>query len=699
MTGAYITHDGGQSWRMFNLRGTVDFFAFAPNDANVLYAHATALWRSRNGGETWTLVYPSPRSIHGVQMDSDHAEETILADPDPLGTIEALAVDPRDSTILYVSAVQSKRTALFVSYDSGETWHQEMQLPEPTISIWVQGAKDAGGDTIVVAGRHQVICKTSSTVRTYAAPRGVTFTNVSAGFDPSSGMILYAASEGGAFVLRRPENDWQECRLPGTHAQVRAVATSLRHPSTAYLSFQHLEHSGNTWEGVAKSEDAGRTWQLCWEESRTPAQNVKDAWITARFGPGWGENPLMLGVAPNDPALCYATDLGRTLKTEDGGAHWQAVYSRQVAGGGWTSTGLDVTTSYGFHFDPFDRARQFITYTDIGLFRSEDGGRSWVSSTTGVPARWLNTTYWIVFDPAVRGRMWSVNSGTHDLPRPKMWRHRSTATYKGGVCVSEDGGRTWKKSNSGMEETAPTHIILDERSPVAARTLYVAAFGRGVYKSTDGGRSWSLKNQGIEQKEPRAWRLIQTLDRTLYLLIARRSEDGSIGNDGDGAMYRSTDGAENWTRVSLPKGTNAPNGLASDPKSARRLYLATWARAVGLHGEGGGIFVSDDAGATWQQTLTADQHIYDITIDPRNTDNLYAAGFESSAWRSTDHGVHWTRIPGFNFKWGQRVIPDPVHPDSVYITTFGGSVWHGQVNGPNRPVDIVSAVLEPGHLP
>ncbi len=32
MTGAYITHDGGKSWRMFNLRGTVKFFAFDPKD-------------------------------------------------------------------------------------------------------------------------------------------------------------------------------------------------------------------------------------------------------------------------------------------------------------------------------------------------------------------------------------------------------------------------------------------------------------------------------------------------------------------------------------------------------------------------------------------------------------------------------------------------------------------------------------------
>src|SRR6266487_5001700 len=44
MTGAYITHDGGQSWRMFNLRGVVRFFAFDPLDAKVLYAQTSGVW-------------------------------------------------------------------------------------------------------------------------------------------------------------------------------------------------------------------------------------------------------------------------------------------------------------------------------------------------------------------------------------------------------------------------------------------------------------------------------------------------------------------------------------------------------------------------------------------------------------------------------------------------------------------------------
>src|SRR5437660_10257076 len=185
-----------------------------------------------------------------------------------------------------------------------------------------------------------------------------------------------------------------------------------------------------------------------------------------------------------------------------------------------------------------------------------------------------------------------------------MWRHNSVLTYKGGVCRSDDGGNHWTQSNAGMDETGATHILLDPTSPVDARVLYVAAFGRGFYKSSDGGRSWALKNNGITQEQPFAWRLARSSNGTLYAVIARRSEDGGIGNAGDGALYRSTDGAEHWLRVSLPEGTNGPNGLAIDPESPDRLYLAAWARATGEHGDGGGIFLSEDGGRTGSRNST-----------------------------------------------------------------------------------------------
>jgi photosystem II stability/assembly factor-like uncharacterized protein len=122
---------------------------------------------------------------------------------------------------------------------------------------------------------------------------------------------------------------------------------------------------------------------------------------------------------------------------------------------------------------------------------------------------------------------------------------------------------------------------------------------------------------------------------------------------------------------------NGPNGLAIDPRDPSRLYLAAWGREAGKEARDGGIFLSTDSGQTWRSVLSKDQHIYDVTIDPRDPKLLYAGGFESSAWRSTDRGETWRRIAGYDFKWGHRVIPDPDDAKKIYVTTFGGSVWHG----------------------
>jgi photosystem II stability/assembly factor-like uncharacterized protein len=703
MTGAYITQDGGKSWRMFNLRGVVQFFVFDPVDKNVIYAQATGLWRSEDQGFTWRLLCPKPAAIKGIKRSSDHADEHLITEPDPLdGEPMAMAIDPVDSKKLYVAAGDRKthKAALFVSHDAGASWTRDTDLPGTVSKIWVYPASSPNARMLLIGGPGFIGKKTPSGMQRIPVPSTNEVTELSAGFRADGTAVIYVAAGKSAFVTQNDGKEWRKVSLGSGAGNMRAAATSLRNPDTAYLSYNDLQEDGKKWLGVAKTVDAGNSWKAVWkEESRAGAKsaaNIHDAWITERFGPDWGENPLMIGVADQDANISYATDLGRTMRTLDGGANWVATYSQKSGEDGWTSTGLDVTTTYGYHFDPFDSKRQFISTTDIGLFRSEDAGKSWVSSTQGVPKDWLNTTYWIVFDPAVRGRVWSVNSWTHDLPRPKMWRKSGIQNYRGGVCVSHDGGKTWTKSNEGMEQTAATHIILDPTSPKEARVLYVAAFGRGVYKSTDSGKSWKLKNNGITQREPFAWRLIRDQRGILYLIIARRSEDGSIGTPQDGAIYKSADGAEHWEAVPLPEGSNGPNGLAIDQDNPERLYLAAWARDTGEHGEGGGIYLSEDGGKSWRHVLDRDRHVYDITIDPRDSGQLYAAGFESSAWRSSDRGETWTRIAGFNFKWGHRVIPDPQDPQSIYITTFGGGVWHGAVNGEDRALDIVTPELQPG---
>jgi len=716
MTGAYITHDAGASWRMFNLREKVHFFAFDPTDRHVIYAKAGGLFRSSDDGRSWRLVLPRPENIRSVRLGDDHAEASLEVSAEPSGEIVALAVDLDDSKSLYIAVTANRtvngnrQTALWLSSDWGVTWHKTADLPGGARQIWIDRHSPEADRTLYVAGSHAVAIRQGGRWRTGESPQPDTsgvgaFEDISAGWPEAGPPVFYAVSGEKVFVSEGGVT-WRESALPGFQGKARAIATSLSHPDVAYVSYSGLRAPLSGSLGVAKTSDRGRHWDLVWQTNRGGGENVHDPWIVNRFGAGWPGNPRALAAAATDPNFCYGTDDGRTIRTTDGGTTWDGAYSDAAADGGFTTNGLDVTTSYGVHFDPFDRKRVFISYTDIGLFASENGGVSWRSATRrGVPGRWVNTTYWMEFDPKVRGRVWAAMSAVHDLPRPKMWRSRSPDTYDGGVVQSDDGGATWRVAGQGMPPTAATHILLDPASQEGARVLYAAGFGRGVFKSTDGGLHWMLRNAGIEGAQPFAWRLTPDGKGALYLVVARRSDDGSMGgsspgsssNAGDGALYRSTDAAEHWTRIELPNGVNGPNGLAVDPADPRRLYLAAWARSTREGAVGGGIFLSRDGGATWRLVLSQDQHIYDITMenismDARQPRVLYATGFESSAWRSVDRGVSWKRIRGFNFKWGHRVIPDPADPSRIYITTFGGSVWHGPAAGDPKAVeDIVDA--------
>lgn len=691
MTGSYITDDAGVSWRMFNLRTTTSFFVFDPVDPDTIYAYGLGLWRSTDGGKAWSLVYPHPDTVAGIKVAGDHGEESIVVNGLPYSAMSAMAVDPADSRVLY--AAMGNRFQ--VSTDWGATWNFAGNLTDGAKRIYADPASPAEDRTLYVIGSRSVTVRERGGWRVgQAPPEAPSFTDASLGFAPDGPPVVYATAGGVLLVSEDGGTSWRRAAdLPGAKAIYAGVATSLFHPDVVYLSYSNLtEPDGRYWFGVARSNDRGRTWELVYKSANPSPPNVEDAWMPGAFGAGWAGNPIARGlaVAPTDPEVCYGTDSGRTLRTIDGGQTWQAAYAAKTDDGGYTTRGLDVTTCYGLHWDPFDASRMFISYTDIVLFRSENGGKSWLYSGAGVASDWRNTVYWMEFDPDVPGRVWAAMSRTHDLPRGKMWRSTSPSTYQGGIGISDDGGKTWRKSASGMPQTAATHILLDPASQVEARVLYAAGFGRGVYKSSDSGQSWVLKNNGIEGADPLAWRLARDPTGVLYLVVARRSQNGAYGDANDGAVYRSTDGAETWTKLPLPATTNGPNGLTIDPDDPQRLYLAAWGRYVSTGDTDGGVFVSTDGGATWRNTHSADQHIYDVTVDPRNG-VLYASGFESSVWRSDDRGETWRRLRGYNFKWGHRVVPDPQDPTMIYVTTFGGSVWHGPADGdPDAPEDIAA---------
>ncbi|MFC2076863.1 hypothetical protein ACFLT7_07260 [candidate division KSB1 bacterium] len=76
-------------------------------------------------------------------------------------------------------------------------------------------------------------------------------------------------------------------------------------------------------------------------------------------------------------------------------------------------------------------------------------------------------------------------------------------------------------------------------------------------------------------------------------------------------------------------------------------------------------------------------------MKPDCPSTLFINTFDSAAWRSDNYGESWERLRGYNFKWGHRPVVDPHNPGMLYLTTFGGSVWHGSAEGyPNAFEDI-----------
>jgi len=707
MTGAYVTTDQGVSWRMFNLRTMVDDIEFDPLVPGTVYACNTGLYRSEDGGVRWRLIYPDPANVIAEHMAGDHAEQSFeTADGMPDAEIDKVLVDPLNSGHIWIAlhARWNGPARILVSHSRGADWQMLSEIPDDGAVAIFPGAWWGKPEEVTVITGNSGRLISEETGQAAALTMPDTGIVSAAGGRGDSGAVFYILTSlrqkgsvlaGGVYRSTDGGKSWaavnkdltKNWASTGEVPRYVFLATCETRPEVVYLSCDYYS-VGSAYPpqcGIFKTTDSGESWKWSYQAdwNAVLSKNSTESWYTFSYDPSWAGGPHELGVCPTNPDICYAAD-GHAYRTLDGGTHWEEVYSNNRPGGSYSSRGLDVTTCYGVHFDPLDSLHIFITYTDIGLFHSFNGGESWVHAIQGIPFDWMNTCYWLVFDPAVKDRIWSVWTDCHDLPRPKMFTSGKLASggYLGGVAVSNNGGDFWVVSNSGIpSNTVCTHIVLDPTSPADSRTLYVCGFGRGIYKSTDGGKKWAEASNGLGHNR-NAWRMVRVPDGTLFLLMARGLEEGNVV---DGVLYRSDDAAANWKTVTLPQGVNAPNDLVFDPSDPKRMYLSTWPwtdRSVLPRKEyDGGLYRTEDQGVTWKLVFRQDAHVYAAAIDPANSSTVIINTFDSAAFRSDDRGDSWRRLKGYNFKWGHRPVFDPHHSGMLYLTTFGGSVFYGPAAG------------------
>ena len=732
MTGSYLTKDGGDSYSQINFANGADSFAFDPHDVNTIYIGSSSLNRSTDGGKTWTQIFPTKDEISSEKYFGDHASYSFKTISTSIynsenGNVERIRVDPANKDMLYFSM----GNVFYYSADRGKTVYKK-ELQHRVDFIYTNSGKLKNEVLIFTANSIYAFNKTSNEFQENAFPKSMTpaFSFTGGSVKDSDNVIFYALhhdqskeidEEFGYTELWTSSDQgvsWEkvknatvnndQARIQPSYSMVSCSEFDAQH---AYLvTNRYLERANNKtvyWYGALKTEDAGKNWDWAWKGGGGSGQygvkdgigvsNLKDAWAEKAFG-GEYIRLMDVGVSPSNGNVAIVTDWYRTMKTNDGGKTWREVYSETQPDGSFISRGMDVTTAYGVHFDPFDSNHLAISYTDIGYHHSFNRGKSWTRSMEGIPDAWQNTCYWIVFDPEIKNKVWSVWGNLHDFPRGKMtrspsWKRRA----RGGVCVSLDGGRTWSVSNEGMtDNAATTSLVLDPESPAGNRTLYAAVYNKGVFKSSDDGKTWTLKNTGIDENTC-AFEITRTSNGTLFLVVSPTPahRDEKTGPEFfPGAVYKSTDKAETWTKLTISDNPVIfPNGIDYDPENPNRIYLGCWssitlsdivggavARSAGgnrtLDSEGG-VFMSEDNGETWTSVFDTKQYVYDVTVDPYHQGRLYLNTFNQAAYLSDDYGKNWKKLKGYDFHWGQRAIVDRNDPDKIFLTTFGSSVWHG----------------------
>ena len=323
-----------------------------------------------------------------------------------------------------------------------------------------------------------------------------------------------------------------------------------------------------------------------------------------------------------------------------------------------------------------------------GLFRTTDGGSSWVPITDGqVP---LGSTGSIAVADSNPDIIY-LGTGSDGV--------RSNVSTGRGVYKTVDGGKTWQFAglyNAGQIGAVRIH-------PANPDIVWVAATGdifkpnaeRGIFKTTDGGRNWrktlfladSVGAMDVELQPGNpgvvyAW--MSRLERKPWTIISGSREGG---------FYKSTDGGETFTRISagLPGELIGKANLAVTNANPNRVYALVEAKP------GGGFYRSDNAGQTWTLINAQDSLItrpfYYTTLgaDPTNADVVYAGA--EGFFKSTDAGMTFVRFGtphGDNHdiwispKDGNTMIQS--NDGGANVSFDGGRTWSTQMNQPTSEI-------------
>ena len=478
--------------------------------------------------------------------------------------------------------------------------------------------------------------------------------------------------------------------------------------------------AGGDMLGVGRSVDGGRTWEaatgfssweinaftwdasnpgVVWVGTMSGPYESTDAgrtWLSRRVGMPTGDYPysapvqkVMEDVTNHDHLLAFggnqrqfstpgtgAVHYGLVYESIDGGAHWSTIAN---IGTNWNIT--DVVAGSG------DLRTLYAAVLDHGVYKSTDGGHSWVVMNGGLPNAEVMA---LATDPAEPGVVWAALS--HDAsPTGGIYR-------PGGIYKTTDGGQSWVSDNTGIPQIAGSATVataMDSVYRAGDGTLYTADEGsadQNRYESTDGGAHWTRAGGSFPKADPAS--------ATPFVWASSTNGDHVIGGSSD-TLMASTDRGASWydagsTRVATGgwRG-NGFSGLlgtrvAFDKSQPRDIFLTAF--------DSGNLLRSANAGVSWTRPLSGWDNYgggYDVQTGGAAGKVVYEVLGQAGAFNglgvSTDSGQTWSvhvggalperytvgsgqgsiAIASSNGATAYAVLPDK----QLYLTTDTGTSW------------------------
>ncbi|MBZ5858376.1 VPS10 domain-containing protein [Flavihumibacter profundi] len=419
---------------------------------------------------------------------------------------------------------------------------------------------------------------------------------------------------------------------------------------------RQLFYMASTGGGVWKTADGGSNWK-----------NISDKYFGGSMG--------AIAVAPSDENVLYAGEgentlrgnvsegLGGMWRSEDGGRSWKNIGlkdSRHIIRIVIHPRNPDIVwvAVIGHLFGPSE---------ERGVFKTTDGGKTWkktlyINNQTGASD--------LVMEP---GNPTTFYAGTWRVIRTPY--SMESGGEGSGLWKSTDGGETWK--NISAAKGLPkgvwgiVGVAVAPSDPDKIYSLVENANG-GLFESADAGETWTLQNSSGDIRQ-RAWYYSKVFvdpknENELYVLNTE--------------INKSVDGGKTFTKVNTPHGDH--HDLWIDPEDGNRMIVA----------DDGGGQISYDGGANWS---TYDNQptaqFYRVSTDNSFPYRILGAQQDNSTVRirsrssgSAITASDWSSTAGFESGY---VIADPLNPDIVYGGNYGGYLSRlDHRTGENRAISV-----------